>query len=93
MEALLTQIAQLIRSPNLKSKNDCEDFKRLVLGKNGLIQSAMNEFRALSGSEKPKWGSELNRLKAEATDLYQSAIDQLDSEVVLPWSDITLPLS
>lgn len=91
MEALLTQIAQLIRSSNLKSKNDCEDFKRLVLGKNGLIQSAMNEFRALPGSEKPKWGSELNRLKAEATDLYQSAIDLLDSEVVLPWSDITLP--
>ena len=91
METLLKEIALRIQEANLSSKTDCENFKRDVLGKNGLIQSAMDIFRDLPGSEKPKWGSELNRLKTEGNALYQSALDNLDSEVKLPWIDITLP--
>ena len=91
METLLKEIAQCIQEAKLTSKTDCENFKRDVLGKNGLIQAAMDAFRGLPGSEKPKWGSEINRLKTEANALYQAALDNLDSEVKLPWTDITLP--
>lgn len=91
METLLKEIAQCIQEAKLTSKTDCENFKRDVLGKNGLIQAAMDAFRGLPGSEKPKWGSEINRLKTEANTLYQAALDNLDSEVKLPWTDITLP--
>ena len=91
METLLKEIAQRTQEAKLTTKADCENFKRDVLGKNGLIQTAMDAFRDLPGSEKPKWGSELNRLKTEANTLYQAALDNLDSEVKLPWTDITLP--
>jgi len=91
METLLKEIAQRTQGAKLTTKADCENFKRDVLGKNGLIQTAMDAFRDLPGSEKPKWGSELNRLKTEANTLYQTALDNLDSEVKLPWTDITLP--
>jgi len=91
METLLKEIAQRTQEAKLTTKADCENFKRDVLGKNGLIQTAMDAFRDLPGSEKPKWGSELNRLKTEANALYQAALDNLDSEVKLPWTDITLP--
>jgi len=91
METLLKEIAQRTQGAKLTTKADCENFKRDVLGKNGLIQTAMDAFRDLPGSEKPKWGSELNRLKTEANALYQAALDNLDSEVKLPWTDITLP--
>jgi phenylalanyl-tRNA synthetase alpha chain len=91
METLLKEIAQRIQEAKLTTKNDCENFKRDVLGKNGLVQSAMDLFRELPGSEKPKWGSELNRLKTEASSLHQAALDGLDSEVKLPWTDISLP--
>lgn len=91
METLLKEIAQCIQEAKLTSKTDCENFKRDVLGKNGLIQAAMDAFRDLPGSEKPKWGSEINRLKTEANTLYQAALENLDSEVKLPWIDITLP--
>ena len=91
METLLKEIAQRIQEAKLTSKADCENFKRDVLGKSGLVQSAMDLFRELPGSEKPKWGSELNRLKTEARALHQAALDGLDSEVKLPWTDISLP--
>jgi len=91
METLLKEIAQRTQEAKLTTKADCENFKRDVLGKNGLIQTAMDAFRDLPGSEKPKWGSELNRLKTEANTLYQAALDNLDSEVKMPWTDITLP--
>lgn len=91
METLLKEIARRIQEAKLASKADCENFKRDVLGKNGLVQSAMDLFRQLPGSEKPKWGSELNRLKTEASALHQAALDNLDSEVKLPWTDISLP--
>jgi phenylalanyl-tRNA synthetase alpha chain len=91
METLLKEIAQRIQEAKLTSKADCENFKRDVLGKSGLVQSAMDLFRELPGSEKPKWGSELNRLKTEASSLHQAALDGLDSEVKLPWTDISLP--
>jgi phenylalanyl-tRNA synthetase alpha chain len=91
MEKLLQEISRRMAQADLKSKADCEEFKREILGKNGLLQSAMDEFRALPGSEKPKWGSELNRLKSQATEMHQQALDQLATVVTLPWDDITLP--
>ncbi|MCK6604453.1 MAG: phenylalanine--tRNA ligase subunit alpha [Ignavibacteriaceae bacterium] len=71
-----------------------EEFRIKYLGRNGLISEMFEEFKALPGSEKPKYGKELNVLKntvQAAFDVVKERIEKASKAAKDSLFDPTLP--
>lgn len=79
MKELVDNLKVQIANFQAKTLDEVEQFRIKTLGKKGSVTALFNEFKALPGEEKRKWGQVLNELKNEAQSKVQELKQGLES--------------
>lgn len=93
MEGKINEALKSISGLQAKNADEAENLRIHWLGRKGSITEMFEEFKALAGDEKKKYGQLLNRLKNEATEKinslkaqFENADDETGSSI-----DFTIP--
>lgn len=93
MKELVDNLKVQIANFQAKTLDEVEQFRIKTLGKKGSVTALFNEFKALPGEEKRKWGQALNELKNEAQSKVQELKQGLESADQGPSGlDLTRPV-
>lgn len=93
MKELVDNLKVQIANFQAKTLDEVEQFRIKTLGKKGSVTALFNEFKALPGEEKRKWGQVLNELKNEAQSKVQELKQGLESADQGPSGlDLTRPV-
>ncbi|MBQ9011516.1 MAG: phenylalanine--tRNA ligase subunit alpha [Bacilli bacterium] len=94
MEKILETLKQELKE--IKNTQKLNDLKAKYLGKKGSISSLSAKLKDLAIEEKKEFGSKLNKIKTEATNLIEDKKDKIEKEILNQKLknesvDITLP--
>lgn len=94
METQINEIEILLKGMPCGTEAELEAFRLRLLSKKGLINQLFEDFRSVSGEDKKRYGSVINKLKNRAETQYKEAKEQLEnhSEHRESGLDASLPL-
>lgn len=94
MNSKIKAYLEEIKSFNDSSVQKIENLRIKFLGKKGLIPALFEEFKAMSGEEKRKFGKPINELKVEAIQKIKELKEQISSQgEEISNVDVTRPTS
>ncbi|MFI3307733.1 MAG: phenylalanine--tRNA ligase subunit alpha [Mycoplasmatota bacterium] len=80
LEEILQEIKEKIKE--IKSVNELNELKVTYLGKKGSINALTSTIQTLPLEEKKNFGANLNKLKTEATEIFESKKLSLEEEIL-----------
>jgi len=88
----IAQMADLVRSFDLKTPMDIEKFKREISGKNGQLNTLFEQFKGISGDQKKDVGKALNELKILVAQKFEEGVAFVETQnVKQDETDYSLP--
>jgi phenylalanyl-tRNA synthetase alpha chain len=88
----IADIAEKVKSFELKSNADLENYKREISGKNGRLNDLFEKFKTIPGDQKKDVGKALNELKILVTQKFEEGVHFIESTTIsVSDKDETLP--
>ncbi len=88
----IEEIAEKVKSFELKSNADLENYKREISGKNGRLNDLFEKFKTISGDQKKDVGKALNELKILVSQKFEEGVSFVESNTIaVSDKDETLP--
>lgn len=75
----IQKLIEEVRQAKLSTPEEAESFRLKYLGKKGIIPILFEEFKAIEGPEKKKFGKPLNELKRLAVEIFSEAMTTLST--------------
>jgi phenylalanyl-tRNA synthetase alpha chain len=94
MNSELTLLLDQIRTADLSTRENAEQFRLTWLSKKGTIPSLLSKLGAMAPDARIAFGKQVNELKQVATDRYQQAKDAFENQApdLPPGFDLSLPV-
>ncbi len=88
----IAEIAEKVKSFELKSNTDLENYKREISGKNGRLNDLFEKFKTVPGDQKKDVGKALNELKILVNEKFGAGLEFVESNSTTKSDvDYTLP--
>src|SRR5688500_2025998 len=78
----IADIAEKVKSFELKSNADLENYKREISGKNGRLNDLFEKFKTIPGDQKKDVGKALNELKILVTQKFEEGVSFIETNTV-----------
>jgi phenylalanyl-tRNA synthetase alpha chain len=88
----IAEITEKVKTFELKSNTDLENYKREISGKNGRLNDLFEKFKTVAGDQKKDVGKALNELKILVTQKFEEGVNFVESNSTsVSDKDETLP--